>query len=232
MGCRSCGGFEAEKEEQLMKRIYAIGTLILIVLVFLVTFYVYPKLPEQVPVHWNIEGKVDDYGDKTWAAFLLPGVMVFILGLMKALPWLSPKPFEVDSFRTTYEFVLFLCACLFAYIQGLLLWSMLHQAIDTSRAFLAGFFLFFALLGNVLGKVKRNFWIGIRTPWTLANERVWNDTHRFGARLFVVVGVTGFLTTIAGVTPLFAIAVLLIATLVTVAYSLALYKRLERAGKV
>jgi uncharacterized membrane protein len=215
-----------------MTRIYAIATSILIVLVFLVTLYVYPQLPEQVPVHWNLEGKVDDYGDKTWATFLLPVAMILILGLMKALPWLSPKPFAVDSFRTTYVFVMFLCACLFAYIQGLLIWSMLHQAIDTSRAFLAGFFLFFVLLGNVLGKVKRNFWIGIRTPWTLANERVWNDTHRFAARVFVAAGIAGFITTIAGVTPIFAIAILMIAVLITAWYSLALYKRLERAGKV
>ena len=215
-----------------MTRVYATATVILIVLVFLVTLYVYPRLPEQVPVHWNLEGKVDDYGDKTWATFLLPGAMILILGLMKALPWLSPKPFAVDSFRTTYTFVMFICACLFAYIQGLLLWSMLHEAIDTSRAFLAGLFLFFALLGNVLGKVKRNFWIGIRTPWTLANERVWNDTHRFAARVFVAVGILGFITTIAGVTPIFAIAILMVAVLITAGYSLALYKRLERAGKV
>jgi uncharacterized membrane protein len=215
-----------------MTRVYAIATIILIVVVFLVTLYVYPQLPEQVPVHWNLEGKVDDYGDKTWASFLLPGAMLLILGLMKALPWLSPKPFAVDSFRTTYAFVMFLCACLFAYIQGLLLWNMLHEAIDTSRAFLAGLFLFFALLGNVLGKVKRNFWIGIRTPWTLANERVWNDTHRFAARVFVAVGILGFITTIAGVTPIFAVAIFMVAVLITAVYSRALYKRLERAGKV
>lgn len=215
-----------------MTRTYAIATIILIVLVFLVTLYVYPKLPEQVPVHWNMEGKVDDYGDKTWAAFLLPGLMLLVLALMRALPWFSPKPFAVDSFHSTYVFVMFLCACLFAYIQGLLLWSMLHEAIDTSRAFLAGLFLFFALLGNVLGKVKRNFWIGIRTPWTLASDRVWNDTHRFGGRVFVAVGILGFITTIAGVTPIFAIAVFMVAVLITAGYSLALYKRFERAGEV
>ncbi len=215
-----------------MTRLYSIATILLIVLVFGVTSYVYPKMPEQVPVHWNLEGKVDDYGDKSWATFLLPGVMILILGLMKGLPWLSPKPFAVDSFRRTYEFVMFLTACLFAYIHVLLLWSMFHEDVDTSRPFLAGLFLFFALLGNVLGKVKRNFWIGIRTPWTLANECVWNDTHRLAARIFVVVGVIGFLTTIAGVTPVFAIALLIIGVLITAGYSLALYKRLERAGKV
>ena len=92
--------------------------------------------------------------------------------------------------------------------------------------------LFFALLGNVLGKVRRNFWIGVRTPWTLASERVWIDTHRFSARLFVAIGIAGFLAILAGAPIVTAVALLLASVLVCVVYSLVHSKRLERRGVI
>jgi len=125
---------------------------------------------------------VDGYGAKSWAAFLMPEVMAGLLVLFLALPWLSPKQFQVDAFRPTYWFIAFVVLCLMAYIHGLMLWSAAAGAVDTTRALLAGVLLMFGLMGNVLGKVRRNFWVGVRTPWTLANERVWNDTHRLAAR--------------------------------------------------
>jgi len=97
---------------------------------------------------------------------------------------------------------------------------------------LGGLFLFFALLGNVLGRVRRNFWIGVRTPWTLASERVWNDTHRVAGKLFVLSGILGFVATMAGSPPLFAIILIGIAAITAVGYSLVDYKRLERRGQV
>jgi len=72
-----------------------------------------------------------------------------------------------------------------------LLWAAVAGPIDITRALLAGVLLMLALIGNVLGKVRRNFWIGVRTPWTLANERVWNDTNRLAGRLFVAAAVVG-----------------------------------------
>jgi uncharacterized membrane protein len=102
------------------------------------------------------------------------------------------------------------------------------------RFFLGGLCLFFALIGNVLGKVRRNFWMGVRTPWTLASEAVWNQTHRLAAWLFVAAGLLGF--ALVMVLPPSAVwvllAVLLPAALLPVVYSLVLYKRLEREGRL
>ena len=70
--------------------------------------------------------------------------------------------------------------------------------MDIGRALIGGMFLFFALLGNVMGKVRKNFYIGIRVPWTLASDRVWNDTHRLAAWLMVGGGILGFLLVILG----------------------------------
>jgi len=101
-----------------------------------------------------------------------------------------------------------------------------------TRFFPALIFLFLALMGNVLGKVRRNFWIGVRTPWTLASEKVWNDTHRFAARLFVLVGLIGFFIILLGLPIYIAFIFLITATILTVLYSLVEYKHLEKHGQL
>jgi uncharacterized membrane protein len=99
------------------------------------------------------------------------------------------------------------------------------------RAILCGTFLFIILFGNVMGKLRRNFYIGVRTPWTLADERVWNATHRFAARTFVASGLVGLALSILGLF-LWAILALLVGALAPVVYSLVYYKQLERRGEL
>jgi uncharacterized membrane protein len=105
--------------------------------------------------------------------------------------------------------------------------------LDVGRWTIAGAYLLFALLGNVLGKVQRNFWVGVRTPWTLASETVWTQTHRMAAWLFVAAGLLGFVATLAGHSGLWLFVGLIAAiALGPVVYSLVLYKRLERQGRL
>jgi len=117
-----------------------------------------------------------------------------------------------------------------------LLWAAVAGPIDITRALLAGVLLMLALIGNVLGKVRRNFWIGVRTPWTLANERVWNDTNRLAGRLFVAAAVVGLPLLLLPLHQL-ALTIVVFILIMTAAlgpaiYSLVLYKRLERRGEV
>ena len=104
---------------------------------------------------------------------------------------------------STYLYIMVLVVGLFAYMDGVMLY-VVHQTVakqatvDLGRAFLAGLFLFFGLLGNVIGKVRRNFYIGVRVPWTLASDRVWNDTHRLAAWVWVAAGVIGFAMIVLG----------------------------------
>jgi uncharacterized membrane protein len=191
----------------------------------------YPGLPARVPTHWGLNGEVDGYGPKGLSLFLIPTVMVGLLGLFAALPWLSPQQFQVDSFRRTYLFIMTLIVGLEGYIHGVILYATARPGAGMGRPLLAGIFLFFALLGNVLGKVRRNFFIGVRTPWTLASERVWTDTHRLASWLFVACGLLGFALAMAGYV-LAALAALTPAIVVPVVHSLVLYKRLERRGEV
>ncbi len=218
-----------------MTRIWWIVSAALVALAWLSSAYLYPQLPEQIPTHWNIRGEIDGYGAKTWALFLMPGVMLGLFALFLALPWLSPRPFAVDTFRPTYEFIAMTAIALMAYIHLLLLWAAWSGPVDISRALMVGICLALALMGNVMGKVRRNFYVGIRTPWTLANDRVWIDTHRLGARLFVLAGLAGAVLAVLlpHVLAFFVpFAFIMAAALVPVIYSLVHYKRLERQGEI
>lgn len=218
-----------------MTRVYWAIAIALTLLAWGVSAAVYPQLPEKVPTHWNIRGEIDGYGAKQWAAFLSPAIMVALLGLFRLLPWLSPRSFEVDRFRTTYVWIAMLATALLAYIHALTLWAAFYQEFDVSRALVSGICIFFALLGNVLGKVRRNFWVGVRTPWTLASERVWIDTHRLAARLMTAAGVLGAaIALVASRIPAFAIpfGLIMLSALSPVIYSLIHYKRLQRRGEI
>ena len=222
----------AEEEEPPMKHIYFLAAILLTVATVVLTILVYPGLPDQIATHWNIHGAVDAYGNKNHAAFIMPVVMSGLLILFRVLSRISPKSFEVETFRPTYDYVIFLVIALMAYLHLVVLWAGAHTGVNISRFFLGGLFLFFALMGNVLGKVRRNFWMGVRTPWTLASERVWNDTHRFAARIFVLVGLLGLVVTIAGGSPLVAFLLLFLGAILSVGYSLMDYKQLEKRGQL
>jgi uncharacterized membrane protein len=219
-----------------MSRPYWIIAILLTISAWALAAWVYPGLPQRVPTHWNIEGKVDGWGDKSWATFLMPGMMVVFLVFFAFLPALSPRHFEVDSFRSTYLYIMVLATAFLAYMNGVILlatWQELREGnkfMDIGRAMIGGLFLFFAFLGNVMGKVRRNFYIGIRVPWTLASDRVWNDTHRLAAWLMVAGGIVGFLLVIAGLPFVWLIGVMIVTLLIPVVYSFLHYKALERSG--
>ncbi len=137
----------------------------------------------------------------------------------------------MDPFRSTYLHLMVLVVGLFGYMHGLVLYASASGHVAIWRAFVAGAFLVFALLGNVLGKVRRNFYIGWRVPWTLASDRVWNDTHRLAAWLSVASGLVGFAIVIAGLPIVAAVAVLMVAVVVPVIYSFVHYKQARTPGR-
>jgi uncharacterized membrane protein len=204
-----------------------------------VSLYVYAYrdelLPDRVPTHSNIHGEPDKWTPRNEMLpqlVLLPIAMVLISVLPLVLPWLSPRRFGVEEFRETFNYLFALVVVLMAYLDVVILTGWTHPDLDVSRPLIAGIFLFFALMGNQLGKVRRNFWMGVRTPWTLASETVWTQTHRVAAWLFVAGGVLGFVAVLAEVPLILCFGVFMVAALVPVVYSLVLYKRLEREGKL
>src|SRR5436305_6807562 len=108
---------------------------------------------------------------------------------------------------------------LMGYIHVVMLYAVTYGLRDFNRPLCSGLFLMLVLMGNVMGKVRRNFFIGVRTPWTLASERVWCDTHRLAAWLFVAVGLSGFALSLIGQW-LVAVGLLVAVAFVLVLYSL------------
>jgi uncharacterized membrane protein len=218
------------------------GSILLAVLAFAGSFYIYyfqyDRLPDQVPIHWNAHGRPDGFKPKedVFRVFLMvPAMMAGFVGLTLLLPWLSPKHFEVDRFRDTFQYIMMLIQGLFAFIHLMVLLGSLKrdEPVDMGRWIIAAVFVLFALMGNVLGQVRRNFWMGVRTPWTLASETVWNRTHRVAAWIFVAGGLAGFLAVVAGAPTLWCfIFCMILLVAVPVLYSLVLYKRLEKQGKL
>jgi uncharacterized membrane protein len=196
------------------------------------TLVAYPDLPDSVARHWDMNGEPNGYSPK-WVLFLIgPGLMAGIMLLMGLLPWLSPKHFEVESFQSTYLQIMVITVGMLAYVHALVLWGGVGHTVNMGRAGLFGVCLFFALLGNVTGKIRRNFYIGVRTPWALASERVWNATHRLAAKTFVLGGLAGLALIAVGVNGWPPLVALIAGALIPVPYSLYFYKRLERRGEL
>lgn len=195
------------------------------------TLAIYAQLPARIPIHWNFHGQIDGYGPRGFV-FLPVALMVGVSLLWTVLPSLSPRRFTVDTFNATYWQIGLMVVAMLGYLGCVLAWSAYSPSTATLRAMCGGLAVFMALLGNVMGKVRRNFWIGIRTPWTLANERVWYATHRFGAKTTVGGSLLSLAGLLAGLPVWMCMAVLLAGPVIPAFYSLLVYKRLERKGNL
>jgi uncharacterized membrane protein len=184
--------------------------------VLIYSLVLYPSLPDKIP----------GWGDKRWATFLLPGMMA-LLAVFLAVPIFSPR---IEVFEPTYYYVIVLITVRVGFQQILMLHAALHPDADIGRALWCGRFIYLALLGNVMGKIRRNDCIGILTPWTLASDAVWVGTHRLAGRLMVAVSIVGAIAVWAGA-PVGVCLWLYVATLLWPAiYSYILYRRLEGNG--
>jgi uncharacterized membrane protein len=202
-------------------------SLLFIALSFAFAAVMYPSLPELIPTHWDAAGDVDAYTPKPWGAFLLPAIAWLVFVLMKLIPVISPKGFRTDHFM---EVVRLFQVVLVAFMAVLTVMTLLYAAgyeIDMPRFLSAAMGVLFVILGNYLGKVRKNFFIGVRTPWTLASDEVWVRTHRLAAWLFTLAGIATLMSALYLQGLQVAVASALIAGFVPVIYSFLLYRRLE-----
>ncbi len=202
--------------------------LILIISALAAALILYPSLPERVPTHWNIHGEVNGWSGKLFACLMLPGFMLVLLLFILAADWLSPEHFKIAAFRSAFNYLMVIVAALMFYIHALMLAAALYPRYFYGRWMVGGMFLFFAWFGNMLGKTRRNFWIGIRTPWTLASDAVWIATHRLGARVFMAMGIVGAVAIAFGASPFWCLALLVAGIGIPVFYSFWFSKKLEK----
>lgn len=210
-----------------MKRMSDVLGLLLVLAAFALVATQYPSLPDPMPTHWNAAGRVDGWMPKFWGAYLFPLIMAAMWLLFLVLPKISPRGFEMEPFLRAWGVLKITILALVAWVGVLVLRAARHEGELSQAAIFCALGILFAVIGNVLGKVTRNFFVGIRTPWTLASEEVWYRTHRLAGKLFVAAGLFIAAASLAGIRlwPLFV--ALAIAGLVPVVYSYVIYRRLE-----
>lgn len=214
-----------------MKKGFLIGSGLITAATLAVTLLAYDRLPARIPIHWNVDGVADGVKPRSMI-FAFSAMMAAIAALWAVLPSISPRRYEVDSFGPTWWKSGLFVVALFGYMQMMLLWTSLGGQVLLPRAMLGGVTLLIVLLGNLLGKVRSNFWFGVRTPWTLASERVWYATHRLAGKTMVAGGLAALALLLAGLPVRYAHIAILLGALVPAAWSLIYYKRLERDGRL
>jgi uncharacterized membrane protein len=191
------------------------------------------QLPDQMASHWDANDQVNGTMPKFWGVFLMPLITLGLFGLLSFIPNLDPLKANISQFRETFNLFIVFIAAFMLYIHTLtLLWSLGYTSFQMSSALLPAMGLLFIFVGYLLRKAKRNFFIGIRTPWTLSSDSVWNKTHQLGSKLFMLSGAVAFVGSfVGGMTaflllfiPLFGSALFLIV------YSYLLYRAETKSG--
>ncbi|NLK07286.1 MAG: DUF1648 domain-containing protein [Firmicutes bacterium] len=210
-----------------LKRDWPLVALILVM--FVMGVYFYPTLPEKVPSSWSMKGEVQGYSGRGFAAFGLPLVTSALYIMFLVLPALDPKRANYHRFIKAYNAIRWSTLMLMALIHGVILLAGMGHTIDVSKIVQPATALLFIVMGNQIGRVRHNYFVGIRTPWTLANEEVWRRTHRMAGPLLVAGGIVSLAAT--WLPPPYNFAVLMVAvigtSLAAVVYSYVIFKQLS-----
>lgn len=193
---------------------------------------VYSRLPGSVPIHWGISGRPDISVAKPAGPFVLPAIVAVLSIMTWVAPAISPGKFRIEPFARVYGRLMLALMLTLTWISGVVFASALGLPVAVDRAALAGVGLLVVIVGNVLGKLTPNFFIGLQTPWTLASPEVWNRTHRLAGRLLVLAGLFLFAGALLGIPLAIPIVVLVVAAVAPAAYSYLLYRRLDRSGEL
>ncbi len=165
----------------------------IIVLSFLIGLYLYPMLPEQMVSHWNAAGVPDGYMHKFWGIFLMPLISIGLVLLFVAIPRIDPLKHNIEKFRIYFDTLIAIIIIFLFYLQMLTIFWSIGLRFSMIYMLTPAFGLLFLYIGVLTEKARRNWFIGIRTPWTLSSEKVWNKTHRLGGKLFKLAGVISFI---------------------------------------
>jgi uncharacterized membrane protein len=213
-------------------RLTTIIVLVLIVGATIAGAMLWNQLPDQMASHWDVNDQVNGYMSKFWGVFLMPLITVVLFLLFLLIPNIDPLKANIAEFRGTFNLFIAFIIGFMVYIHVLTLrWNLGYTNLGIGKAMLPVMGLLFFIIGSMLRKAKRNWFIGIRTPWTLSSDNVWDKTHQLGATLFMISGVLavigGFF---GGVVAFWSIMIPVLGTTVfLVVYSYVLYQREQKA---
>lgn len=200
---------------------------IFVLLILGVAVWVYPHLPAQAPIHWDAQGHVNGWAPRFWAAAIPVLVMAGLAVMFALLPVISPRKFEIRPFAHTYGIIVLATLAFMLVIGTVALLAGAGYPVSVQLVAPVAVGALLLVIGNFMGKFRKNFFVGIRTPWTLASDAVWERTHRFAGWLFMLAGLVWIVGGLAHVTPAALVVVTLVAALLPAAWSYFLYRRLE-----
>lgn len=156
----------------------------IVLLSFALALYIYPAMPERMVSHWNSQGQPDGFMSKDIGLFIMPAINLFLFLLFFLIPKIDPLKENIARFRKYFNIFVILILLMMLYLYSLvLIWNM-GAVFDMILALVPALAMLFYYAGVLIEHAERNWFIGIRTPWTISSDVVWHKTHRIGAKLF------------------------------------------------
>ena len=209
-------------------RTTTIVVLLMIAAATLAGVLLWNRLPDPMASHWDANDQINGYLPKFWGVFLMPLITLGMLGVFLLIPNIDPLKANIAQFRDVFNLFIALIVAFMLYIYILSLrWNLGYTGLGVSKAMLPALGILFFFVGYMLRKAKRNFFIGIRTPWTLSSDKVWEETHRLGSVLFMASGLLAFLGSFFGgmIAFWFFFVPPIGSALITIVYSYVLYQQ-------
>lgn len=204
--------------------------IILAILPFLYLAYIWNDLPAQVPLHWNIHGEIDRYGSKQ-ELILIPLVLpVLMYVIMWIIPFIDPKG-KIRNMGRKYDNLKFILVGITSVIAITIIYITKNETFLNMKYLILLFGILYMILGNYFKTIRANYFIGIRTPWTLENDEVWKRTHRLAGMLWLPGGFAIILLSlILDNKPLIIcfLVVTAIITVIPVVYSYTTFQKLKK----
>jgi uncharacterized membrane protein len=168
-------------------------SIVVILLAFATAIYFEPIMPTRMASHWNWQGNVDGYMNKDWALFSIPFLMIALTVLLYFVPKIDPQKKNIEKFWNSYDNFILVFNIFMLYLYSMtIVWSM-GFSMNMNVVLMPAFAFLFYFCGDLIKNAKMNYTIGIRFPWTLANETVWDKTHKLGEKLFKLTALSTFI---------------------------------------
>jgi uncharacterized membrane protein len=162
--------------------------IVLMIVAQIVVLCIYwAQLPQRVPTHWDMNGNVNGYTEKGMGLLILPALNIGIYFLLLLLPKIDPRKANYVQFAPAFKIIRLMVHTLLSVVYILTILNSVGYAINITFIMKLLMPVLFLVLGNIMGKIRPNYFVGIRTPWTLANEQVWVKTHRITGRVWVAI---------------------------------------------
>jgi len=211
-----------------MKLKNEIPLMAIVSLPFIYLAYIWNELPEKVPMHWNIKGEIDRFGEKSellLMPILLP-LLIYIIFLI--VPKIDPKN-KISKMGNKYQHIKILLTIFMSILALFIIYLAKNQSFANPNYIVLLIGILYIIFGNYFKTIKANYFIGIRTPWTLENETVWKETHKLGGKMWFVGGIIVVISSlILDKQPNFALFMIItgIITIIPIAYSYFKFKNL------